>query len=239
MRLRRPAVVAALVLLLAATGCSQTSSGSDGAKGAETIDAGGIAWHAIDRGPKSARITVLFLHGGAYTSRIWDQRGILDAVAGHGERAVAVDLPGSGDTPDQPSNDTRGRSSVSDGTLLRSLITELGGPERVVLVSPSASGRYSLTYLAQYPKDRLAGFVAVAPVGIAGFRRSADAAKVPALLVWGAKDTVVPFANAAVLQRQLPGSRIEQVPGAGHAAYDDDPKAFDALLLPFLASVSG
>jgi abhydrolase domain-containing protein 14 len=236
---RRWSLLIALVLVVAAMGCSSTPTGSDGAKGAATIDDAGVAWHAIERGPKTARLTVLFLHGAAYTSSIWDQRGILDAVATHGERAVAVDLPGSGDTPTPPADDTPSASSVSDGTLLRGLIEKLGGPERVVVVSPSASGRYSLGYLAQYPMDRLAGFVAVAPVGISDFHRPADAAKVPALLVWGAKDTSIPFANAAVLQRQLPGSRIEQIPGAGHAAYDDAPKAFDALLLPFLASLPG
>jgi abhydrolase domain-containing protein 14 len=236
---RHLALTAALLLVVAGAGCSSSVKESGGARGAATITTDGVAWHAIERGPKTARHTVLFLHGAAYTSRIWDQRGILDAVAKHGERAVAVDLPGSGDTPTRPTNDTRNTSSVSEGTLLRGLIEKLGGPERVVVVSPSASGRYSLGYLAQYPSDRLAGFVAVAPVGISDFHRPADAAKVPALLVWGAKDTSIPFTNAAVLQRQLPGSRIEQIPGAGHAAYDDAPKAFDALLLPFLASLSG
>ena len=44
---------------------------------------------------------MLFLHGQAYSSQIWDDRGILDDVVDAGYRAVAVDLPGRGGTPEE------------------------------------------------------------------------------------------------------------------------------------------
>lgn len=223
-------VAAALALLLVAAGAlvwSRTHAPRPPARGSTQIQAERVDVHAIVRGPSLAKAkkVVLFLHGASYTSRIWDDRGILDAVAAQGYRAVAVDFAPacSGDCE-------------AYGAELGRLIDAVGGPERVVLVSPSASGRYSLSYLS-FSRDRLAGFVGVAPVGIDGFQRAADAPKVPALLVWGENDQVIPFANATVLQRQLPGSRIERIAGAGHAAYDDDPKGFLALLLPFLTSL--
>lgn len=225
-------VGAAAALLLVAAGAlvwSRTHRSRPPAQGSTQINTARVDVHAIVRGPSLAKAkrVVLFLHGASYTSRIWDDRGILDAVADRGYRAVAVDDPPS------CTGDCEG-----PGVQLDRLIDAVGGSERVVLVSPSASGTQSLGYLSS-STDRLAGFVAVAPVGVDGFTRSPGAPDVPALLVWGENDQVIPFANAAKLQRQLPGSRIERIPGAGHAVYDDDPKAFDTVLLPFLASVSG
>lgn len=226
-RLSVLAVIAVLALLLTGSvGCS--SDDGPAPAGATTIDAGGVRWHAVVRGPSQgkAKLTVLFLHGASYTSKIWVDRGILDDVAEKGDRAVAVDLPGSGDTPsvDKPKAD-----------VLATLVEKIGPADRVVIVSPSASGAYSLALLQDDPDVELAGFVGVAPAGIDGFRRPSDAPKVPALLVWGANDDVIVFANAKKLRAQLPGSRIERIANAGHAAYDDRPDAFVDLLLPFLS----
>ena len=85
----------------------------------------------------------------------------------------------------------------------------------------------------------LAGFVAVAPVGIDSFRRTADAPALPSLLVWGEHDDVIPRSQADVLAAQLPGSRLEVIPGASHAPYDDEPDAFADVLLPFLRTLTG
>lgn len=222
----------AIALALLAGGCS---GDPEPRVGATTITNGGIDVAAIERGPADAETTVLFLHGQAYDSRIWDDRGILDAVADAGHRAVAVDLPGYGDTPDAPT-DVAG-SSIGDGTWLKGLVEELGGPERVVIVSPSMSGRYSLPYLEQHPDDALAGFVPVAPVDIEGYERPADAAGVPTLAVWGEGDDAFTTERTARLleQSRAPDdSRTEVIAGASHAAYDDEPEAFADLLIGFL-----
>lgn len=231
-RIRRCLTALATVTIVVATLVFAACSSDAGPppKGTRTIDAGGVAWHAIVRGPSAAKAkrTVLFLHGASYTSKIWDDRKILDDVAAKGYRAVAVDLPGAGATPssDKPKAD-----------LLAALVAKLGGAAHVVVVSPSASGAYSLALLADRPDVALGAFVGVAPAGIDGFRRPASAPKVPALLVWGANDDVIPFAQANVLAAQLPGSRTERIPDASHAAYDDQPDAFVAVLLRFLAGL--
>lgn len=241
-RFARLGALVAIAALAASTmvGCSKDEAPR---VGATTIAAGGVQVHAIERpgtGSTDTGLTVLFLHGQAYDSRIWDDRGILDAVAATGNDAVAVDLPGHGDTPDRDAGD--GADAVSDGTWLRSLIEELGGPEEVVLVSPSMSGRYSLGYLAEHPTDALAGFVPVAPVGIVEFKRGDDAVPIPSLAIWGSEDESYSTLQSAQLLGQLGDGadkgRTEVIEGASHACYDDDPEAFIDLLVPFLAEVA-
>lgn len=222
--------MACLVASAALAGCSKDERQPP--EGATTIDLGGLMVQTISRGPSDPepgpRLTVLFLHGASSTSRIWDDRGILDAVVDAGYWAVAADLPGFGDTP---------KAERPKEQFLAELVEAVSAPGEVVVVSPSLSGEWSLALLQRRPEVPLAGFVGVAPVGIPDFRRPADAPEVPSLLIWGADDTEVPAAEAEELAAELPGSRIEVVRGAGHAVYDDDPRAFLEVLLPFLAEV--
>jgi len=50
----------------------------------------------------------------------------------------------------------------------------------------------------------------------------------PVLLLWGEKDAMIPFANAADYQRVLPDSRLVALPTLGHLPMEEDP----ALSLP-------
>lgn len=243
---RSPLALAAMAVVAVAvatlTGCSKDR---EPAVGATTIRVQGIAVHAIDRpatGDETG-LTVLFLHGQSYTSRIWDDRGILDDVAAAGHHAVAVDLPGYGETP-EPKSLADG-TSMDDARFVRALIAKLGGPAQVVVVSPSMSGRFSLAYLAGFPADRLAGYVPVAPVGSDTFARpwpdkTATAVPVPGLIIWGSKDDSFDRAEGVRLARQLrtpKASTLTEIPGASHACYDDHPDEFTRALLQFLGGL--
>lgn len=239
--MRRPlaALAGIALLLLAATACSDDRPPPDGAT---TIDVGGVEVAAIVRSPDRAPgpiLTVLFLHGQSYTSRIWDDRGILDAVVADGHRAVAIDLPGYGDTSDRP--DGVGADPISDGTWLQQLIEVLGVPGRTVIVSPSMSGRFSLAMLAEHPDVGLAGYVPIAPVGTDTLDRGPGAPPVPALIVYGEDDDAYTEERAARLVEQLGADPADVVviPNGSHAAYDDEPEAFLDELLPFLAGLEG
>jgi abhydrolase domain-containing protein 14 len=188
-------------------------------------------------------VTVLFLHGKSYDSRIWDDRKVLDAVAQAGWRAVSVDLPGYGDTPERPKDDDGGDGDGPDrdARFLRALIEELGGPGSVVVVSPSMSGAYSLAYLRDYPKEELLGFVPVAPVGIDDLERPTSAAPIRTMAIWGSEDPSYTKARADHLIEQMRApedeAQTQVIEGAGHACYDDAPKEFTAILLSFLRSL--
>jgi pimeloyl-ACP methyl ester carboxylesterase len=60
------------------------------------------------------------------------------------------------------------------------------------------------------------------------------AAPVPTLLVWGAKDRIIPSWHAVTAQQDFPGSRIEIFEGAGHFPHLDDPERFAGLLAEFI-----
>ncbi len=62
------------------------------------------------------------------------------------------------------------------------------------------------------------------------------AAKVPSLIIWGERDTMIPPGHARAAHDAIPGSRLEIFPEAGHFPHRDDPLRFVAVLLDFLRS---
>lgn len=60
------------------------------------------------------------------------------------------------------------------------------------------------------------------------------ASELPTLIVWGAKDPLIPVLHAREAHERIPGSRLEVFPEAGHFPYRDDPRRFVATLVDFL-----
>lgn len=60
------------------------------------------------------------------------------------------------------------------------------------------------------------------------------AAALPILIVWGERDPLIPVVHGREAHAQLPGSRLEVFPEAGHFPYRDDPRRFVATLFDFL-----
>jgi pimeloyl-ACP methyl ester carboxylesterase len=57
---------------------------------------------------------------------------------------------------------------------------------------------------------------------------------VPTLLVWGAKDGMIPPANATDYLRVMRDARAVTLPGLGHVPFEEDPVASLAAVRPFL-----
>jgi pimeloyl-ACP methyl ester carboxylesterase len=69
--------------------------------------------------------------------------------------------------------------------------------------------------------------------------RLALAARLPTLIVWGERDSIIPVAHGAGAHEAMPDSRFEVFPGAGHMPHDDDPYRFAALLREFCETTDG
>ena len=61
-------------------------------------------------------------------------------------------------------------------------------------------------------------------------------ARMPVLVVWGERDSVIPAKHADVAARAMPGARVERIGGSGHFPHRDAPEAFCALVRDFVTT---
>jgi len=189
------------------------------------VSVGGAEVHLLESG-RTEDPCVLLLHGAAFQARTWRELGTLDHLARAGLHAVAVDLPGYGDSPP---------GTLQGADFLVALLPAIA-IERAVVVSPSMSGAFSLPFVALHP-EAVQGFVPVAPVGIADHAAELAGSKVPALILWGANDTVLPSAQAQVLAACFDAPEVVIFEGARHPCYLDAPARFHELLTAFAQRV--
>ncbi len=61
--------------------------------------------------------------------------------------------------------------------------------------------------------------------------------KAPTLVVHGDKDVLIPHANGAVLQKQIPGAELATIPGVGHMFWWEKPEESARAIVAFLSRV--
>jgi pimeloyl-ACP methyl ester carboxylesterase len=71
---------------------------------------------------------------------------------------------------------------------------------------------------------------------VSALERLPALAHIPTLLVWGARDRLIPVAHGIAAQQAIAGSRLEVFEKAGHAPHLSDPPRFVALLREFVAA---
>ncbi|WP_233158267.1 alpha/beta fold hydrolase [Actinokineospora bangkokensis] len=59
---------------------------------------------------------------------------------------------------------------------------------------------------------------------------------IPTLLLWGARDRIIPAAHAQLAHAAMPGSRLEVFDDSGHFPHHTEPQRFLATLLDFIAT---
>merc|ERR1711915_204728 len=169
---------------------------------------------------------ILLLHGAAFSSQTWvDRVETISTLASLGHRVLAIDLPGF--------SRSKSRGSVRNkGKFLTDVIETLTPDVKPVVVTPSASGAFISQFLQQY-KDKLAGWIPVAPVSISSDPAFYHQLDLPTLIVYGEKDSGARRSNN--LLAQIPTStNPQELPRAGHPAYLDQPQLWHQLLFNFL-----
>jgi len=64
------------------------------------------------------------------------------------------------------------------------------------------------------------------------------AAEVPALLIWGKRDRMIPAAHGRAAHESMPGSRYLLYEKAGHFPHRDEPLRFAGDLLDFMRTTT-
>uniref|UniRef100_A0A8C1XBP9 Putative protein-lysine deacylase ABHD14B n=1 Tax=Cyprinus carpio TaxID=7962 RepID=A0A8C1XBP9_CYPCA len=166
-----------------------------------------------------ARLCVLLLHGIRFSSENWLRIGTLERLAAAGHRAVAIDLPGLGQSKAAPAPAPVGQPAP--GVFLRQVCEALQtGP--VVIISPSLSGMYSLPFLFQH-SEQVKAYIPVAPICTEKFTAEQ----------YRDQDTQLGEASLSNL-KNLPNHKVVVMKGAGHPCYLDDPEIWHKAVLDFL-----
>ncbi len=179
-------------------------------------------------------VPVLFLHGYSFTSDVWRDIGVLDALEREGIPFAAVDMPYGRRSRCSP----RSRDPVVNVEVAREALRAVypGAPSPFV-VGASLGGYIALHYAGRYGA---AGLLLIAPAGprdeLLGI---AERLRVPATIIVGEKDDVVSHKDMRILAEAL-GARLHIYPGARHAAYLDKPDLFTRHLIEaYRSAVAG
>jgi pimeloyl-ACP methyl ester carboxylesterase len=116
---------------------------------------------------------------------------------------------------------------------------------RVGLRGSAEVGEFVRGYLSLSRPDARAAFLqtlraVIDPRGqrVSGRDRLYLAADLPALLIWGSRDPIIPAAHGRAAHAAMPGSRLEVFEGAGHFPQLDDPGRCAQLLRTFIAETA-
>ncbi|MGC9071304.1 MAG: alpha/beta fold hydrolase [Acidilobus sp.] len=183
----------------------------------------GLKVHYVEEG---AGTPVVMMPGASFNAMTWVEVGLVKAVAEAGFKAISIDPPGQGETPEGPYQFGGRREFLED-------FLPLVGFERGVLLGASLGGYSAALYALAHP-DNVLGLVLVGAVSL---ERHAPQFRVlagkPVLLVWGSEDDVSPISNAEAVLSRVNTAELVRL-GRRHACYLDDPQGFTSLVVSFL-----
>ena len=190
---------------------------------ARQIDCGGHPIHTLQAGPDSGPM-VLLLHGKMFKAATWQETGTLIKLAEAGYRAVALDLPGYGQSP---------FADIEPADVIKTAINTFS-KARAILLGPSMGGRVALEFTLDNP-DKVSGLILVGAVGVEENKNRLKELSLPCLGIWGGEDSISPPANGRLIQQEIKNSELVIIPGAPHPCYLDQPDEWHRILLGFLS----
>ena len=170
---------------------------------------------------------VLLFHGKRFSSQNWEELNTLDFLASKGFDAIAVDLPGYGQSPEADIAITEILPEILDALKL----------DAPIIVAPSFSGLYTLPVIAEKP-GAFSGCVAAAPLGVPENAEALEGCKVPFLIIWGDDDPIVPVENAELLSDVVDRSEALILAGGGHPTYINCTGEFHSRMLEFIEGLA-
>nr|WP_320009984.1 alpha/beta hydrolase [uncultured Desulfobulbus sp.] len=188
----------------------------------KNFDLDGCTLHALEAGPQDGA-TVVLLHGMKFQAETWRELGTLEALAGLGGHALAIDMPGFGKSA---------ANVLPPEEVLTKLISQLG-LSQIILIGPSMGGRIALEFAISHP-EIVKKMVVVGPVGVEENRTKLSRIAAPVLVIWGEEDQVSPIANSDILLNECAEARREIYPQAPHPCYLEQPDRWHASLKKFL-----
>ena len=171
---------------------------------------------------RSSLVPVVLLHGFSFTSDVWSEIGLLQALCKNGIPFVAPDMPYGMKVKRSFKSRDPGKNVEALADALRAL-----GLSEVYMVGASLGGYIALRYAVA--KDSVKGLTLIAPVNsleesiIAYFKGN----PVPVQVIYGSNDTIVSRSEMEEFTRLVSGELIvyEDAP---HPAYLKYPERFIA-----------
>src|SRR6266480_3958136 len=212
-----------------------------------TTPLNGLRFHFLDWGTRGEP-PMLLLHGGAQTAHSWDEvapdlardHHALALAATHPERIaglVVVDVT--------PTISQTGGKAIAAQLQVRDFASFEDAVARAQAFNPLRSAeniRARLRHALRQGADGRWSYKFDPGIGGGGLETDFERLweqvreiRCPTLLVRGAQSAVLAREAAARFVRELPGSTVVEVPGAGHSVMGDNPSGFIGAVRPFLA----
>ncbi|MBU0681778.1 MAG: alpha/beta hydrolase [Proteobacteria bacterium] len=193
----------------------------------QKISVGDCEIHHMNVGGAGGR-SLLFLHGMKFNAATWLNLGTLAMMGDEGYEAMAIDLPGFGESP---------ACDLDPVEVLRQIVINQK-LDKPVLIGPSMGGKVALDFALTYP-EFVGGLVLIGAVGVEERKEQLSTINVPTLIVWGSEDAISPLANGHLLAERIPNASLVLVQGAPHPCYLDQPDIWHWELTSFLAENFG